>query len=197
MGLYRYSAAYQLIKDYLPERTDDFSQYYEYRKGKNTKQGVIDYLQFKDNPGTNSNSDIAESLLHAFERQRNILLSTQDVVEIKELNLRKLISADVVKTEIDQAEALLASSFVRAAGVVAGVALERYLKTLCDINGIGYGSRDTIQPVAQLLRSVGKLDIVEMNRITYLASIRNKCSHPDGASDDEVKSLIDEVKKLI
>ncbi|HEU0047155.1 MAG TPA: hypothetical protein VFQ43_06090, partial [Nitrososphaera sp.] len=44
-----YSAAYQLIKDYLPERTVDFSQYYEYQKGKSTKQGVIDYLQFRDN----------------------------------------------------------------------------------------------------------------------------------------------------
>ncbi|HYT42525.1 MAG TPA: hypothetical protein VEP90_09270 [Methylomirabilota bacterium] len=192
-----YSAAYQLIKDYLPERSDDFCQYYEYQKGKSSKQGVIDYLQFKGDPGTNSNSVVIDRILDAFERQLNILVSVQDVLDIKELNLRKLISADVVKIEIDQAEALFASGFYRAAGVVAGVALERYLKTLCDINKISYSSRDTIQPVAQLLRSAGKLEIVEMNRITYLASIRNKCSHPDGASNDEIKSLIDEVKKLI
>lgn len=192
-----YSAAYQLIKDYLSERTADFSQYYEYQASKSSKQGVIDYLQFNGVPGTSSKSEILDSLLNAFERQRNILLSVLDVVEIKELNLRKLISADVVKTEIDQAEALFITGFSRAAGVVAGVALERYLKTLCDINAITYGSRDTIQPVAQFLRTAGKLDIVEMNRITYLASIRNKCSHPDSASDEEVKSLIDEVKKLI
>ncbi len=192
-----YSAAYQLIKDDLPERTSDFSLYYEYQKNKSSKEGIIDYLQFKGDPGTNSKSDILERLLNAFERQRNILLSVQDVVEIKELNLRKLISADVVKTEIDQAEALFVGGFSRAAGVIAGVALERHLKTLCDIDGITYGPRDTIQPVAQLLRSAGKFDIVEMNRITYLASIRNKCSHATGASDDEIKSLIDEVKKII
>jgi hypothetical protein len=45
------------------------------------------------------------------------LLSVFNVAEIKELNLRKLISADIVKTEIEPAEALLVSDYVRAAGV--------------------------------------------------------------------------------
>lgn len=52
------------------------------------------------------------------------------------MGLRKIITADVAKTEIEQAEILLDSGFERAADSIAGVALELHLKTLCDVNGI-------------------------------------------------------------
>src|SRR5258708_22424160 len=57
--------------------------------------------------GTNSKSDILERLLNAFERQRNILLSVQDVVEIKELNLRKLIRSEEHTSELQSPDHLV------------------------------------------------------------------------------------------
>ncbi len=84
-----HSMAYQLIKDYLPERSEDFSKYYEYQKGKGITYGVIDFLKFKKSPELASNDHIVDGFVDVFERQRNILLSVLDVAEIKKMGLRK------------------------------------------------------------------------------------------------------------
>lgn len=113
------------------------------------------------------------------------------------MSLRELIGADVARTEIEQAELLLDSGFERAAGSIAGVALELHLKTLCYVNNVPYPPKANLKPLAQALYKDNKLDITEFKRIQYLASIRNKCSHPKPASTKEVRNLIDGVKKLV
>jgi HEPN domain-containing protein len=113
------------------------------------------------------------------------------------MDLRELITADVARTEIEQAEILLDGGFERAAGSVAGVALELHLKTLCDVNGVSYPPKPTIETLVQALYKDKKIDITELKQIQYLGSIRNKCSHPEPVSAKEVQSLIDGVKKLV
>jgi hypothetical protein len=113
------------------------------------------------------------------------------------LALRKIITADFIKTEIEQAEKLFTSGFHRPAGTIAGVALEKHLKTLCDMNGIHYSQEAAIQSVAQSLRTAGKISVTDLKLVTYLASIRNKCSHAQDVSADEIESLIEGVKKLL
>lgn len=192
-----YSSAYQLIKEYLLEKEAEFVEHYEDRTKSIIKEGVIDLLQFRSSQYTGDKCKIIESFVDKFEIQRSILLSIPDVAEIKELNLRRVISADFVKTEIEQAEMLFDNGFHRAAGTLAGVALEKHLKTLCDINGTSYKPKGTIEPLAQALYKANMLDITELKKVQYLASIRNKCSHPNDITDDEVKSLIAEVKKFV
>ena len=136
-------------------------------------------------------------MLNSYETQRSILLSIPDVLEIKELSFRKIITTDIARTEIEQADLLLSNGFERAAGSIAGVALELHLKTLCDINNLTYPSKATIQPLLQALQKGSILDITEVKHIEYLASIRNKCSHPNAVTEQEVKALIDGVKKII
>lgn len=192
-----YSSAYQLIKEYLPEKEAEFIEHYEDKTKSKVKGGVIDYLQLRSSQYTGDKHKIIESFVDKFEIQRSILLSIPDVAEIKELNLRRLISADFVETEIEQAEMLFKNGFHRAAGTLAGVALEKHLKTLCDINGVSYKLKDTIEPLAHALYKANMLDIIELKKVQYLASIRNKCSHPNDITEDEVKSVIEEVKKFV
>jgi len=192
-----YSSAYQLIKEYLPEKEAEFVEHYEDKTKSIIKEGVIDLLQFRSSQYTSDKSKIIESCVDKFEIQRSILLSIPDVAEIKELNLRRLISADFVETEIEQAEMLFTNGFLRAAGTLAGVALEKHLKTLCDINGVSYKLKDTIEPLAHALYKADMLDIIELKKVQYLASIRNKCSHSNDITNEEVKSLIAEVKKFV
>ena len=78
-----------------------------------------------------------------------------------------------------------------------GVALELHLKTLCDINSVAYKPKATIEPLAQALYEAKILDITELKQVQYLASIRNKCSHPNVVAEAEIQSLIDGVKKLV
>jgi hypothetical protein len=186
-----YSSAYQLIKEYLPERLDEFNKYYT------VETGVLGYLQFKKGPYSYEKLKFIEEFIDIFEFQRSILVSVANAAEIKELALRKIITADFIKTEIEQAETLFTGGFHRAAGTIAGVALEKHLKTLCDMNGVSYSQGAAIQSVAQSLRTAEKISVTDTQLVTYLASIRNKCSHAQDVSADEIESLIEGVKKLL
>jgi hypothetical protein len=190
-----YNSAYHLIKEYIPEKENEFIACYE-TEGM-YKRGVFDYLQLRSGTEDSDKHKVLRYFIEKLETQRSIVLAVPDVAEAKELNLRKIISADIARTEIEQAEILLAGGFDRAAGSIAGVALELHLKTLCDINGLSYPVKATIQPLIQALQAGKKLDITEVKHIEYLASIRNKCSHPKDISEAEVKSLVEGVKKLI
>lgn len=192
-----YSSSYQLVKEYLPEKENEFVDCYEDKSNSIIKSGAIDYLQLRSGQYTGDEREIIESLVDKFEIQRSILLSIPDVAEIKELSLRKIISADFIETEIEQAKILLKKGFYRAAGTVAGVALEKHLKTLCDINGISYNPKATIEPLAQELYKTGTLDITEFKKVQYYGSIRNECSHANDVSEDEVRSLIEGVKRFV
>ena len=119
--------------------------------------------------------------VNGLEAQLSILLSIPSVVEVKEMSLRELVTADVARrTEIEQAELLLDSGFERAAGSIAGVALELHLKNAMRCQRCIISAKSLlIEPLAQALYKDNKLDITEYKRIQYLEiSIRNKCSHP-------------------
>lgn len=196
-----YSLSYELIKDYLPEMISEFNSYYKAEESQGKKSGshlgVVDYLKLRYSAAPNIISIMTEGFIDTFEAQLNILLIVPDIAEARELSLRKLITADIASTEVEEAEVLLTNGFHRAAGSIAGVALELHLKTLCDINGLPYPLKATIQPLLQALQKGSILDITEIKHIEYLASIRNKCSHPKEVSEVEVQSLIEGVKKII
>jgi HEPN domain len=183
-----------LIKEYIPQKEQEFLKCYEDDR---TSLGVIDMLQLRDAWWVGIYHPVTRRFIDNFEIQRSILLSVPDVADVKELNLRKLISADVARTEIEEAEVLFSGKHHRAAGSVAGVALELHLKTQCDIKGVSYKPTDTLDPLATALYTAGELDKTELKHIQYLASIRNKCSHPDPVTEGEVKALIEGVKKII
>jgi len=184
-----YSSACQLVKEYVPEHEEDFRRGYD---------KVLEFIQLNNSIlNTSNNRLIIDRFENVFEIQRGVLLSIPFVARIKELSLRKILTANFIEMEIDQAELLFKSGFERAAGAIAGVALEKHLKTLCDINKVSYKYRDTIEPLAQALHSAGKIDSTELKKIIYLGGIRNDCAHPNDVSKDQVKALIEQVKKIV
>jgi hypothetical protein len=71
-----------------------------------------------------------------------------------------------------------------------------HLKALCDLNGVAYKHKDTIEPLAQALSSAQKIELTELKKFIYLGGIRNDCAHPNEVSKDQVRTLIEQVKKL-
>jgi HEPN domain len=191
-----YSTSLQLVDEYTSVWLNDFTLHYFY-PSTSLSIGVMEYLKMGVYTGSITRGLSITEFVNGLEAQLSILLSIPHVVEVKEMSLRKLITADVARTEIEQAEILLDSGFERAAGSIAGVALELHLKTLCDVNGISYPPKPTIETLVQALYKEKKIDVTELKQIQYLGSIRNKCSHPEPVSAKEVQSLIDGVKKLI
>jgi len=140
------------------------------------------------------------NFIDLFDSQVNILHTIIPIISLKETNFKKIITADLLDSELEQAEVLYKHEFHRAAGNIAGVVLERYLKTLCEVNLIEIGEKDTIDPLATKLYKSDKLpdfDITLFKSIQHLASIRNKCDHPkDEPKLHEVRELLDKVKKI-
>jgi len=190
-----YATSHRLVEEYIPEWLDAFKAHFKSNMYGDCE--VLDYLTLNTLTGYKYKDGAVSDFINGFDRQISILLSIPGTVEIKELNLRKLISADVARTEIEQAEVLFASGFHRASGSIAGVALELHLKTLCDINNVEYKPKDTIEPLAQALYKAKILDVIELKRFQYLGSIRNKCSHPGDITEAEVQTLIEGVKKIV
>src|SRR6266704_3916390 len=126
-----YTTSCRLVKEFVPEWLDAFEDCYAASSNKRGgTNAVMDYLLLDAYTHFTTIEDIIADFVNDLDRQISILLCIPDAVEIKELNLRKLISADVARTEIEQAEILFAGGFHRASGSIAGVALELHLKTL-------------------------------------------------------------------
>ncbi len=190
-----YSAGLHYVREFIPEKENEFSQRYE-SKDNYEPEGVMDYLQFRRSQSTNQKNEIIERFIDRFEIQRSILTSIPYVAKIKEMNLREIISAAFVERDIEEAEDLFRKNHFRAAGALAGVALEQYLRTLCDKYQIEYNKKDTIEPLVQKLHKNKKIDITQMKKIQHLASIRDRCDHPSEIEKEEVRELLERVKKL-
>ncbi len=190
-----YISAHTLVEEYLPSSLGDFVA--QYRTTVSGTNGVIEYINLDFYTSIINKPLLINDFFNRFEKQISIVLCIPSVIEIQEMSLRQLLSADLARTEIEEAEVLLAEKHYRASGAIAGVALELHLKTMCDINGIQYPPKATLEPLAQALYKEGKLDITEIKHVQYLASIRNKCSHPNSVSETEVKTLVESVKKLV
>ena len=148
----------------------------------------------------NYKSTCFNDFINTFDKQANILHTIIPIISLKETNFKKLITADLVDSELSQAELLYKHDYYRAAGALGGVALERFLKTLCEVNQITIGENDTIDPLATKIytsKKVPEFDITLFKSIQHLASIRNKCDHPkEEPKQHEVRELLDKVKKI-
>ncbi len=183
-----YLSTYQLVKEYVSEQEENFRKRYDL---------VLDFISLRNSILTTSNNNtIIKNFKSEFEIQRGIILSIPFVAGIKEQNLRRILTSNFIESEIDQAELLFRNGFERAAGAIAGVALEMHLKALCDLNGVAYTHKDTIEPLAQALSSAQKIELTELKKFIYLGGIRNDCAHPNEVSKDQVRALIEQVKKL-
>lgn len=147
-----------------------------------------------------TSEEFLEKLISLFDEQVNIIHCIIPSIAIKNNNFKKIITCDLIDSELSQAEILYDKGFYRASGLIGGVILERFLKTLCDVNNIEIKDNDTIEPLATKLYKSEKLpdfDKTLFKSIQHLGSIRNNCAHPkEEPKSQEVRELLDKVKKI-
>lgn len=99
-----------------------------------------------------------------------------------------------------EAKALFRAGYFPAAGAIAGVVLERHLKTLCQSQVPPLTpSSSTINPLNQALRAANVYDLTQFRRIEVMADIRNRCDHSvtNPPTKEDVWDLIEGIDKLI
>ena len=134
-----YSEALSLVKQVLPERLEDFKSYYEYRRPRKVltveNYMIRDYLQgLFVRIGKDTVVDGKAAIPH-FEQQINIVRAASVTLDSALIDLTNVLQADVFDSELDSARALTKLGFLRAAGAICGVIIEKHLKQVCDSHG--------------------------------------------------------------
>lgn len=202
---YWYSESKALIKQLLPDRLADFVRHYE--KPKPRKDINFESYRIEDalqgitiTRGYDKEKVVGtEAAIPHFEQQLAILRSLKARFESSLFDIRQLVQADLFDSELDAAGELLKQKFIRAAGAVAGVVLERHLAQVCDNHSIHIGKKSPgIADLNEALKAANVIDVPQWRFNQHLADIRNLCDHSKKVEPtiEQVADLIAGVKKV-
>jgi hypothetical protein len=202
-----YSEAAILVKQLLPDRLADFNKHYEKPKSRKiithenyTIEDFLQGLRVTRSIGEQQEKIVGpESAIPRFRQQLAILDSVNARFESSLFDIRLLVQADLLDSELDAAQVLSKNKFVRAAGALAGVVLEKHLGQVCDNRNIKTAKKDpTISELNDALMKAQAIDIPQWRFVQHLADIRNLCDHNKKAepTTDQVNDLILGVAKV-
>ena len=190
-----YEICRRFVKEHNSSKSETFNE--QYPKIKKLISLSVNYKRYPHN----AEKYLEDEFIHFFDTQVNILHTLVPIIVLGERNFKKIITAELLDSELNQAEILYKNDFIRASGIIAGVVLERYLITICEINEIDLNPNPTLNPIAVELYKSNKLpqfDLTLFKSIEHLATIRNKCAHPkEEPKEHEVRELLDKTKKII
>ena len=126
--------------------------------------------------------------------------AARKVIDSRLRDIRGVVQANLFDSELGAARELLKSGYVRAAGVLAGVVLERHLADVATNHAVRIRrANPTVSHYNDGLKTAGVIDVPRWRSIQHLADIRNICAHNAGREPiaGEVRELIDGVDKVI
>jgi len=200
-----YSEAKVLIKQLLPDRLADFVRYYE--KPKPRKEVTCESYRIEDclqglsiTRGFEKEKVVGpDAAIPHLRQQLAIVKSVRARFESSLFDIRQLVQGDLFDSELAAAGELAKKKFVRAAGAVAGVVLERHLRQVCENHSIKVRKKAPgIADLNDSLKMGGVIDVPQWRSIQYLADIRNLCGHDKKTepTTEQVEDLIVGVTKI-
>lgn len=200
-----YSEALALLRQLLPDRVADFARHYEKPKARKDisfeNYRIEDYLQGLIVTRGYAKETVVDSTaaIPQFRQQLAIVEAAKARFESSLFEIRQLVQADLLDSELEAAELLAKHKFTRAAGALAGVVLERHLSQVCVDRQLSTGKKNpTISDFNETLKSGGAIDLPQWRFIQHLADIRNLCDHsrsPEPTAD-QVADLLAGAKKI-
>lgn len=188
-----YTKSLLLIKQVLPFRLEDFTIRYrnDKRKGVNsTTYTISDALLLLDH------------VIYAampLSQQIEIVKACRISFESEIYNIQSLLQADIFDSEIESAKHLLKKGFLRAAGAICGVVIEKHFSEVCKNHNITIKKKSpTIADYNDALKD-SVYDTIEWRRIQRLGDLRNLCDHSKDREPikDEVEELICGTERVI
>ncbi|MDP3895318.1 MAG: hypothetical protein Q8Q62_01440 [Mesorhizobium sp.] len=195
-----YSEAKALVRQIIPDRLSDFVKHYERQQNRKLLQWdnytIEDYLQGL----RRSDSVPMRAGLSRMEQQLNIVKSAQQRFMSSLFDIRQLVAADLFDSEIATARILAKNRFLRAAGAVAGVILEKHLAQVCKNHGLAISKKNaSIGDLNDLLKNADVIDMPRWRANQHLADIRNISDHSKSKepTDEQISDLIEGVDKVL
>jgi hypothetical protein len=201
-----YTEACAVLKQLIPDRLAEFIQLYCGDGKKNEFNAETYHIQnwlngldsAEDYFGKREFSGLAVITMR-FDTQRQILKSAEARFESSLFDMAQLVRADLFDSELDASRELTKQGFLRAAGAVVGVVIEKHLSQVCVNHNVAIKKKDpTINDFNDALKNATVLDVPGMRHIQRLADIRNLCDHNKhrDPTKDEVTELINGADKL-
>ncbi|HEY1059255.1 MAG TPA: hypothetical protein VGE55_11055 [Limnobacter sp.] len=201
-----YTQAGALIRQLIPDRIVEFQELYkgDGKRKATTSQtyhiqdwlnGVRSGTQYT---GEKYYDDFAIVTMR-FSTQMAILQAVRTRFESSLHDIQQLVQADLFDSELDASRELLKSGFLRAAGAVAGVVLEKHLAQVATNHAVSTRkAHPTISDFNDLLKAGAVLDVPAWRNIQRLGDLRNLCDHNKhrDPTKDEIEELISGVEKL-
>ncbi|MCD8433672.1 hypothetical protein LNJ05_12955 [Tenacibaculum finnmarkense genomovar ulcerans] len=201
-----YSEALILLNQLLPDRVLDFKKLYEKPKTRKSIEHsnyvMEDYLQgLVVTRGYQEEKVVGpESALNQLEQQIAIVKSVEKRFESSLFDIKQLTQADIFDSELDSARELNKKGFVRGAGAIAGVVLEKHLAQVCINHKIRITKKNpSIADFNDKLKTEQVIETKDWRKIQHLGDIRNLCDHnkEKEPKNEDAEDLIDGVEKLI
>ena len=200
-----FTEALVVIKQLIPDRLTEFVTLYQ-GDGKRKQVDILTYNIQDWLNGIRPKATIYEPSYDAdrvvstrLSTQVQILESAESRFESSLFDMRQLVQADLLDSELDAARELLANGFVRGAGAIVGVVIEKHLAQVCINHKVSSKKQHpTISDFNDLLKKAEVLDVPTWRQIQRLGDLRNLCDHNKQRepTKDEVIELIDSTAKV-
>lgn len=138
------------------------------------------------------------SAVYCVHSQLRMLETCMKNFDSKILDIQTILQADIFDSELESASHLLKMGFLRAAGAICGVVLEKHFQCVCQSRNIVLRKKNpTIADYNDALKDC-VYDTVEWRRIQRLGDIRNLCDHSKDRepTKDEVSELISGTERV-
>ena len=201
-----YSEAKTLIRQLLPDRLDDFVGYYEKPKGRKDvdyeNYHISDYLLGLTVTRGRLGAEVVvgpSAAIPRFQQQLAIVKAVKRRFESSLFDIRQIVQADLFDSELESAQTLVKHGFLRPAGVLAGVVMEKHLAQVCENHSLKTRKKaPTIGDYNDMLKKAGVIDVPQWRFNQRLGDIRNLCGHKRDAEPtrDQVNDLVDGAMKV-
>jgi len=181
-----YSAARVILAKNQPDRLTEFDEAYSSIQQMLRGRYITKGEQF--------------GLMNLINAQFNILAAVPSHLRFSICDIELEAYSVLMDDEVETARHLLSKGFLRPAGVLAGVILERHLKNLLRKHTppIKYRKNATLSSINDLCKEA-VYDLVTWRKVQHLTDLRNLCAHDKTRepTKGEVTELVDGVSAIL